>query len=637
MSKKSSRERFLLHRQRKAGKGGKPTNAAKASEEKNAKKSRSFGQLMWAFLKLMRPHKGDVIFALTTLTIGTILKLAPPAALKVAIDYLLNDNPLPLQTLNAWNLPHDRVSLLFLLCLAVITAELSATFIHLWGRWRATLAVNRMQVSLRKTAFEHAVRLPLHRVYQLKSGGAASLLREDAGGASDLIFNLIYNPWRAIVQLIGSLVILAMVDWRMLLGGITMIPLVYLTHRTWVNRIRPMFRDIRAQRQIIDGSATEAFGGMRIVRAFNRERAESTRFVGGNNLLVRHQLYAWWWSRIVDVAWSVLIPVATTGALAYGGYQILQGNLTLGDLTLFLFYLAMLLAPLATLATSATTFQNNLAGLDRILDLLDEPTEGSHADETFTLDPVATAGRITFRDVDFTYPAGDSNVLTDINLDVAPGETIALVGKSGAGKTTFCNLVARFYDPTVGSVEIDGRDLTTVELDSFRQLLGVVEQDVFLFDGTIADNIGYAYSRSDRAAVEEAARLANAHEFIAKMEKGYDTLIGERGVRLSGGQRQRLAIARAILADPKILILDEATSNLDSESEQLIQSSLESLLAGRTCFVIAHRMSTISLADRIVILQDGKIVRVGDHAELMSEDNWYRSMVLMQAGGLEVS
>lgn len=634
MSEKSSRSRFRKHRQNIAGKDRAKKHSSKSSHEKKSSRTRSFGQLLWRFIGLLRPHRGDVIFALATLTVGTLLKLAPPAATKIAIDYLLVDKPLPLATLTAWSLPHDRASLLFLLSAAVVSASLSATFIHLWGRWRATRAVNRMQVSLRKLAFEHAVRLPLHRVYQLKSGGAASLLREDAGGASDLIFSMIYNPWRAIVQLIGSLLILAVVDWRMLLGGLVMLPLVYFTHRTWVNRIRPMFRDIRAQRQNIDGHATEAFGGMRIVRAFNRERAETTRFVGGNNLLVRHQLFAWWWSRIIDVAWSVLIPLATTGVLAYGGYQILQGNLTLGDLMMFLFYLAMLLAPLATLATSATAFQNNLAGLDRVLDLLEEPTEGNGAEETITLKREEVQGGFTFRNVNFTYPGGDASVLTDINLEVSSGETIALVGKSGAGKTTFCNLVARFYEPTAGKIEIDQYDLSQVELNSYRRLLGIVEQDVFLFDGTIAENIGYAHSNSNHSQIVAAAKLANAHEFIEDLEKGYDTLIGERGVRLSGGQRQRLAIARAILADPKILILDEATSNLDSESEQYIQASLEELMQGRTCFVIAHRMSTIALADRIVILDKGRIVRVGSHDELMGEDNWYRSMVIMQAGGV---
>jgi len=598
-------------------------------EEKRHRRSRSFWQLLTAFWGLMREQRRAVIFALATLTVATLLKLVPPAAIKVSIDYVLADRPIPTAWLD-WGLPESRPQLLLLLGAGVVLVSFATTGIHLWGRWYATKAVNRLQVSLRKRAFEHAVRLPLHRVYQLKSGGAASLLREDAGSASDLIFSMLYNPWRAIVQLLGSLIVLVFVDWRMMLGGMLLVPIVYFTHRTWVNRIRPLYRDVRTQRQAIDGHATEAFGGMRVVRGFSGERIEAGRFVRGNNMMVRQQLFVWWWARAIDIVWETLIPLASTGLLVYGGYRILEGGMTLGDLTMFLFYLAMLLEPLATLAASAAGFQNSLAGLDRVLDLLDEPRELPTNPAAVSLRRDEVAGRITFENVSFHYPGSDRGILHDISLDVAPGETIALVGRSGAGKTTLCNLVARFYDPTEGVVRLDGRDLRDIQVDSYRQLLGIVEQDVFLFDGTIAENIGYAVRHATQEEIERAARAAHAHEFITHLERGYETLIGERGVRLSGGQRQRLAIARALLADPRILILDEATSNLDSESEQLIQESLRTLMQGRTCFVIAHRMSTIVLADRIAVLEQGRLVELGTHAELMSASTRYRHMVELQ-------
>lgn len=598
-------------------------------EEKRHRRSRSFWQLLTAFWGLMREQRRAVIFALATLTVATLLKLVPPAAIKVSIDYVLADRPIPTAWLD-WGLPESRPQLLLLLGAGVVLVSFATTGIHLWGRWYATKAVNRLQVSLRKRAFEHAVRLPLHRVYQLKSGGAASLLREDAGSASDLIFSMLYNPWRAIVQLLGSLIVLVFVDWRMMLGGMLLVPIVYFTHRTWVNRIRPLYRDVRTQRQAIDGHATEAFGGMRVVRGFSGERIEAGRFVRGNNMMVRQQLFVWWWARAIDIVWETLIPLASTGLLVYGGYRILEGGMTLGDLTMFLFYLAMLLEPLATLAASAAGFQNSLAGLDRVLDLLDEPRELPTNPAAVSLRRDEVAGQITFENVSFHYPGSDRGILHDISLDVAPGETIALVGRSGAGKTTLCNLVARFYDPTEGVVRLDGRDLRDIQVDSYRQLLGIVEQDVFLFDGTIAENIGYAVRHATQEEIERAARAAHAHEFITHLERGYETLIGERGVRLSGGQRQRLAIARALLADPRILILDEATSNLDSESEQLIQESLRTLMQGRTCFVIAHRMSTIVLADRIAVLEQGRLVELGTHAELMSASTRYRHMVELQ-------
>jgi ATP-binding cassette subfamily B protein/subfamily B ATP-binding cassette protein MsbA len=304
-----------------------------------------------------------------------LVKLVPPISIKIAIDDVLAEQPLPNDWMQRWSLPTDPAQLLFLLAFGVVLTSLFASTIHLWGRWYATKTVNRVQVLLRKRVFEHAVRLPLHRVYEIKTGGATSLLPEDAGGAAELIFSMLYNPWRAIVQFIGSLLILTTVDWRMMVGGSLLLPVVYFTHRTWIRRIRPLWRDVRSQRQNIDATATEAFGGMRIIRAFARERTESLRFVRRNDLLVRQQLFVWCWSRMIDFVWDAILPLASTGLLAYGGYRILQGEMTLGELTMFLFYLAMLLEPLATLVRSATSFQNNLAGLDRILDLLEEPRE----------------------------------------------------------------------------------------------------------------------------------------------------------------------------------------------------------------------------------------------------------------------
>jgi ATP-binding cassette subfamily B protein/subfamily B ATP-binding cassette protein MsbA len=303
---------------------------------------------------------------------------------------------------------------------------------------------------------------------------------------------------------------------------------------------------------------------------------------------------------------------------------------TLGDLILFLTYLGALLGPIAVLAGSATALQNSLSGLDRVLDLLAEPLEMPPAPDAITVERDRVAGRITLRDVSFTYTGSDAPVLHHIDLDVRPGEMVALVGPSGAGKTTLCNLVARFYDPTEGAVMLDGVDLRKLTADSYRRLLGIVEQDTFLFDGTIADNVAYGKRGATAEEIRHAATLANAHEFIETLPAGYDTLIGERGVKLSGGQRQRLTIARAILADPKILILDEATSNLDTESERLIQGSLRTLMTGRTSFVIAHRLSTIAHADRIVVLENGRIVEQGRHEELLRASGRYRAMVDLQ-------
>jgi ATP-binding cassette subfamily B protein/subfamily B ATP-binding cassette protein MsbA len=609
--------------------------ANKKQSEKPIERQRSLRVLLKEFWKLLKGHQTRIAFALGTLTISTLLSLLPPAATKVAIDYVLTNPPQPLpdltpsffRQLSPW---YQLVSI----SSAVVGITLVQTLIHLTGRWQATLAVNQVQARLRRQVMEHLLRLPLYRVTQLKSGGATSILREDAGGIADLIFSMLYNPWQAIIQLLGSLVILIWVDWRLMAGAVLLLPAVYFSHRTWIRRIRPLYRDIRNQRQAIDGSTTETFSGIRVVRTFARTRAERNRYANSNHVLVRQQLFVWWVTRLIEIIWEVLIPLASTALLIYGGWQILQSQLTLGDLMMFLVYLAMLLGPIATIAGTAVQLQNNLAGLDRVLDLMDQTEEMPDRTGAIRVEREKVSAHLELRGVTFRYPETDREVLASVNLDIPAGAVVALVGRSGAGKTTLCNLVARFYDPSDGCVLLDGQDLRDIQLESYRNLLGIVEQDVFLFDGTIAENIGYGRRQASLEQIQEAAKLAAADGFIRELPQGYASIIGERGVKLSGGQRQRLAIARAILADPRILILDEATSNLDSENEKAIQESLKVLMKNRTSIVIAHRLSTIMHADLIVVLDGGRIVETGKHHELLGRSGLYRTMVELQTSSL---
>jgi ATP-binding cassette subfamily B protein/subfamily B ATP-binding cassette protein MsbA len=595
-------------------------------------KHRSLPRLYRELYRLLKGHRLALALAFVGLSVSTLLKLIPPAATKAVIDYVVLARPLP-EAVTTWSpiaVPDSPKIRLVLLVGLVLVVSVLGKVLGLTSRWRATRATKRVQVAIRRKVYEHAMRLPLHRVYEMKSGGASSLLREDAGGVGELVFSMLYNPWQAVVQFLGGVIVLAWVDWRLLLGALFLVPGVYYSDLLWNRRIRPLFRDVRKERQEIDSQTTEVFGGMRVVRAFGRQKSESTRFMAENHFMARLELHVWWLSRLIELLWEFILPMASVGLLLYGGLQVIDGRLSLGDLMMFLVYLAMLLEPMAVLATSVTQLQNNLAGFDRVLDLLAEPREMAECPGTRAVSKKTVAGRITLRNVGFSYPGTNRQVLHGIHLDVDPGETIALVGRSGSGKTTLCNLIARFYDPTIGTVALDGVNLREIQVESYRRLLGIVEQDVFLFDGTIAENIAYGDRRATRAQVEHAALAANAAEFIDRLADGFDTLIGERGVRLSGGQRQRLAIARAVLANPRIFILDEATSNLDTESERLIQQSLDQLLRGRTSFVIAHRLSTIRHADRILVLDQGAIVEIGSHGELMAGSGLYRDMVELQ-------
>ena len=641
--KRSSKSRFNLFQTKlkKAVKSGDYTSIS--TGRAIAERTRSFRGLLSEFFTLVGKNRKDIFWALGFLTVGATVGLIPPAATKIVFDNILGDQPLPNAITRNFPALENKITLLAAIAIGTVTLALIALAFSIRARWIATRTTKRIQVSLRRKAFLHATSLPLHRVHQLRSGGAASLVREDAGAIGELVFGLCYNPWRAIIQLVGILLILLFVDWRLLLFSVVLFPIVFFTHRTWISRIRPLWRSIRGTRQFCDAMVTESFGGARVVRSFSRQRTEASNWIRSNHLLVRKELLAWWLSRGIDIAWSVLIPIATAALLWYGGWQVLHDReliatgeltaseaVTAGDLVMFLTYLAMLMGPLATLAESATQLQNSLAALDRVLDLFREPTE---QDEHLGGKIVMTKnsrGLIKFNDVYFKYPGTDSDVLHNISFEAKEGQTIALVGPSGSGKTTLCNLVAAFYNYSSGSIELDGTTLKEINLSSYRRLLGIVEQDIFLFEGTIASNIAYGKRGATPEQIQQAAVQAAAHDFISEFKKQYQTEIGERGVKLSGGQRQRIAIARALLADPRILILDEATSNLDTESERLIQHSLSTLLKNRTSFVIAHRLSTIRDADLILVLDKGRIIESGTHEALMERSERYHDMVILQ-------
>ncbi|HWL94254.1 MAG TPA: ABC transporter ATP-binding protein, partial [Phycisphaerae bacterium] len=366
---------------------------------------------------------------------------------------------------------------------------------------------------------------------------------------------------------------------------------------------------------------------IRIVRAFARERSEMRDYGVGHHSVIRKQLFARIYELFVSLGWGLLIPIMSLIVIWYGGTQYLAGEVSIGEIIAFQMYLAMLLQPVSAIVESYGQTQQALAAMERVFDTLRKPKD--KPDRPGAIEAPRPVRMVEFDNVSFGYRE-NVPVLKDVSLRVEAGQMIALVGPSGAGKTTLTNLVARYYDPTDGSIKLNGIDLRDIRLDSYRRLLGIVTQDVFLFDGSVGENIAFGRHDVTQEQILDAARRANAHNFIMLLPEGYDTIVGERGVKLSGGQAQRVSIARAFLADPQILILDEATSNLDTESEELIQAGMADLVADRTTFVIAHRLSTVKNADLIVVIESGQIVEMGTHVELMAQDERYRDMVERQ-------
>ena len=606
---------------------------------------RSAWRLIAAFRHQLRGCGRALVVILISSAIATVLGLLPLYGMKIIFDNALAAKPLP-ETYASWpGVPDDPRSLLW----AVVTGMFVLTIFALGVRTYSNRAAFRLQrhiaVAARRRLLNHALRMPLHRLRQISSGGVSFVIRHDGNAIGDMVMFLIYEPWKAVIQLIGCFAVLAWADWRLLLGSLALLPLVYFAQRARVGRIRDMIQDTMSQDQSLDGLTSELFGGIRVIRGFGRERTVAARLVRRHHFVTRLQLLTWWLHRSTEIGWSVVIPLASGLLLGFGGLRVLHdaaavqaGTLapdqafTVGTLIMFLAYLAWLLNPLASIARTSTHLQNALAGMNRAMDVFEEPIEVGDNGDKMVVDRDAVRGEVAMRGVSFTYPGSDEPVLQDIDLDVPAGHVVAFVGPSGAGKTTLTNLIARFHDPDRGCVLLDGRDIRELDPVSYRRCLALVEQDIFLFDGTIGENIACGNRRARPEQIAAAAEAAHAAEFIAELPDGYDTPVGERGLRLSGGQRQRIAIARAMLADPRVLILDEATSHLDPENEQLIQQSLATLMAGRTSFVIAHRLSTIRHADTIVILEDGRITERGPHEELMVTSPRYRRMIELQIG-----
>ena len=476
---------------------------------------------------------------------------------------------------------------------------------------------------MRKAVQAHVTKLPTSYFDNTKSGVLISRIMSDADGIRNLVGTGLVRMVGGLVTAVVGLAVLFYLNWQLTVMTLVVLGTFGGGMAVAFKRLRPLFRERGKINAEVTGRLGEGLSGIRVVKAYHAERGERLVFAKGAHRILRNVAKSITGISALQAFTAVIMGTIGVIMILVGGRAMVAGTMTLGDFVTFIFFSGLVAAPLVSIAEIGTQISEAFAGLDRIHEVQQETTE---SEDDANKDPLGNVmGQIALEDVTFAYEEG-TPVLKNVSFVSPAGSTTALVGSSGSGKSTLTGLVMAFNRPQEGRVLLDGRDLVGIKLQDYRSLLGVVLQDNFLFDGTVSENIGFAKPHATQEEIEGAARVANAHDFVTAFDDGYDSIIGERGVKLSGGQRQRISIARAILADPTILILDEATSSLDSESEALIQDGLRSLRRGRTTFVIAHRLSTIRSADQILVVEGGEIVERGTHAELLERHGRYREL-----------
>jgi subfamily B ATP-binding cassette protein MsbA len=553
-------------------------------------------------------HRRRLSLGLALLVLNRLTGLVLPASSKFLIDHVVGQR---------------RPELLIWIALAVGGATLLQAGTSFALSQVLGVAAQKAITDMRRSVQEYVLRLPTSYFDSTKTGVLISRVMNDAEGIRNLVGT-------GLVQLVGGLItavlalgVLFYLNWQLTAVSIVVLALFGGGMAYAFTKLRPLFRERSKINAEVTGRLAESLGGIRIVKAYHAERSERLVFTRGVNKMFRNIAATMTGISGLGAFSALVIGMIGIIMIQVGGRAIINGTMTLGDLVMYIFFTGLLAAPLIQIASIGTQITEAFAGLDRIREIRAQVTEDAGDASRAALAEVR--GAVAFEDVSFAYKPG-VDVLKHVSFHAPAGSTTALVGSSGSGKSTMIGLVMAFHRPQSGRVLIDGRDLASVPLRDYRTHLGVVLQDNFLFDGTVAENIRFARPHASLEEVQAVARIAHCDEFIQGFEQGYDTIVGERGVKLSGGQRQRVAIARAILADPRILILDEATSSLDSESEALIQDGLRSLRRGRTTFVIAHRLSTIQSADQILVLEAGQIVERGTHAELLARGGRYRQL-----------
>ncbi len=575
--------------------------------------SKSRVTIGYVFKTIIWPRRKYVFIGLILIVISRLANLVLPYASKILIDDIIPEGDM-----------NELKTLLVIVVSAVVVQAITS-----FSLTRIlSVEAQHLIAQLRAKVQRHIIQLPIRFFDNTKTGELVSRIMTDVEGVRNLVGTGLVQLVGGILTSIISLVLLISISPMMTLYVLVPVAIFGFISLKAFGYIRPLFRERGKINAEVTGRLTETLGGVRVIKGFNAEAQEIKTFEDGVERLFENVKKSLTSTSLVTSSATFLLGLASTGIMGIGGYMIMEGNLTFGEFLSFTLYLGFMIAPIVQMSNIGSQLTEAFAGLDRTEEIMNMPLEDDGSERNTRLNGIH--GDVKFDQVSFAYEEG-KNVVKEVSFSAPAGSVTALVGTSGSGKTTIAGLAASFLTPGHGTVTIDGLDLSQVTLQSFRSQLGVVLQDDFLFEGTIRENILFPRPKATEELLLAAVNAAHVNEFTDRFDEGLDTLIGERGVKLSGGQRQRIAIARAILADPKILILDEATSNLDTESETFIQASLKELMKGRTTFVIAHRLSTIRQADQILVVENGQIVESGKHDELIAKEGRYYQLYTYQA------
>ena len=569
--------------------------------------------ILHAFKEFIWPRRGIVLVGLVLIVISRLSSLVLPLKSKELLDDVIPNKDMD-----------GLISLVIMVAGSIFISALTSFALTRLLSVEAQLLISKLRAKVQKQILS----LPISYFDNNKSGALVSRIMNDVEGVRNLIGTGLVQLFGGTITAIISLVLLLNISPKMTLFVLTPVAIFAIIALKAFKYIRPIFRNRGVINAEVTGRLTESLGGVRVIKGFNAEAQENVNFEKGVDRLFQNVKKSLTATAIMTSSSAFLLGLASVGIMGIGGMMIIEGTLTTGDFLSFTLLLGFMIAPIVQMSNIGSQLTEAFAGLDRTEEIMNMKPEDDPEVRTVQLNEIH--GDIKFNDVSFSYEEG-KEVVHNISLEAKQGSVTALVGSSGSGKSTIAGLVSSFINPESGTISIDGQDLSKVSLNSYRSQLGVVLQDDFLFEGTIKENILFPRPNASEEQLQAAVQAAYVYEFTDKFDDGLDTMIGERGVKLSGGQRQRIAIARAILANPRILILDEATSNLDNESEAMIQESLGELMKGRTTIVIAHRLSTIRKADQILVIEEGKIAEQGKHDELIAAEGRYYKLFTYQS------